>query len=100
MYPSGHARNTTADLDAILANKWKKLALLATGGSEKEAEKILESLADLKDKEEKEIAKLYGDFRIVAGTYHSSSRSRPSSSSSSSTPSIATHTVNKINSRL
>ncbi|MBZ0173009.1 MAG: MmgE/PrpD family protein [Phycisphaerales bacterium] len=30
MYPSGHARNTTHDLDALLANKWKRLGALAS----------------------------------------------------------------------
>jgi 2-methylcitrate dehydratase len=29
MYPAGHARNTTHDLDALLANKWKRLGALA-----------------------------------------------------------------------
>lgn len=29
MYPAGHARNTTHDLDALLANKWKRLGSLA-----------------------------------------------------------------------
>ncbi|MAY73648.1 MAG: hypothetical protein CMJ31_02795 [Phycisphaerae bacterium] len=28
MYPAGHARNTTANLDALLANKWKTLGEL------------------------------------------------------------------------
>lgn len=30
MYPAGHARNTTADLDQLLANKWSKLAAIAS----------------------------------------------------------------------
>lgn len=30
MYPAGHARNTSADLDALLANKWARLAALAS----------------------------------------------------------------------
>lgn len=29
MYPAGHARNSTHDLDALLANKWAKLGALA-----------------------------------------------------------------------
>jgi 2-methylcitrate dehydratase len=29
MYPAGHARNTTHDLDALLANKWRRLGALA-----------------------------------------------------------------------
>ena len=31
MYPAGHARNTTHDLDGLLANKWERLGALAAG---------------------------------------------------------------------
>jgi 2-methylcitrate dehydratase len=34
MYPAGHARNTTHDLDALLANKWKRLGALASDDPE------------------------------------------------------------------
>ncbi|MEL6396036.1 MAG: MmgE/PrpD family protein [Planctomycetota bacterium] len=51
MYPAGHARNTTADLNALLDNKWKTLGALASddpaslvarfdGLAEKSAEQI------------------------------------------------------------
>ncbi len=30
MYPAGHARNTTANLDELLSNKWQALGALAS----------------------------------------------------------------------
>lgn len=41
MYPSGHARNTTADLKGILAHKWNQMAVLAVPGGDASAAKAL-----------------------------------------------------------
>jgi len=65
MFPSGHARNTTADLKAILNHKWTNMAAITNGDYEstsadnKGAENILNKLANLKDKTAEEINDLY-----------------------------------------
>ncbi len=41
MYPGGHARNNTADLQDILGHKFKMLAGLATGGDEPAARDLV-----------------------------------------------------------
>jgi 2-methylcitrate dehydratase len=41
MYPSGHARNTTADLKGILNHKWTSLAELAVAPDDSPAAKAL-----------------------------------------------------------
>jgi len=65
MFPSGHARNTTADLKAILAHKWSRMADITNGayaqgqGDAKAAEKLLAGLANLKDKSAAQMDALY-----------------------------------------
>jgi len=59
MYPSGHARNTTADLDALLANKWKKLGALASD----DADELIAQFSDLASKSVADIAAIH-DFEI------------------------------------
>jgi 2-methylcitrate dehydratase len=44
MYPSGHARNTTANLSAILATKWERMANLAGAVDAERRLKRLEAL--------------------------------------------------------
>jgi 2-methylcitrate dehydratase len=44
MYPSGHARNTTANLSAILATKWERMANLAGAVEAERRLKRLEAL--------------------------------------------------------
>jgi 2-methylcitrate dehydratase len=55
MYPSGHARNTTADLEGILKNKFATLGALAT----KDVDGLIAKLGNLKSKGAKEVASLY-----------------------------------------
>ncbi len=59
MYPAGHARNTTADLDALLANKWKRLASLASPNPEL----IISKFADFGSKHAGAVADVH-DFEI------------------------------------
>jgi 2-methylcitrate dehydratase len=59
MYPAGHARNTTADLDALLGNKFRVLAGLGVG----EVDALAQRFTNLGDKSAVEIANLY-DFEI------------------------------------
>jgi 2-methylcitrate dehydratase len=47
MYPSGHARNTTANLDSILSNKFQKLGELAVGDNHQDWIAKLEQLETL-----------------------------------------------------
>ncbi|MEM7755772.1 MAG: hypothetical protein AAF297_09075 [Planctomycetota bacterium] len=61
MYPAGHARNTTADLDALLANKWKRLGALASA----EPEALVSRFAELASKSAADIAAI-NDFEIKA----------------------------------
>jgi hypothetical protein len=60
MYPAGHARNTTNDLEGILKQKFHALAALSVG----EPDELLAKLSDLPSKSAAEIAKLYGDIEI------------------------------------
>jgi 2-methylcitrate dehydratase len=59
MYPPGHARNTTADLDSLLLEKFHRLASLAVA----DTEAIYDRFASLVTKSADEIADLY-DFEI------------------------------------
>jgi 2-methylcitrate dehydratase len=59
MYPAGHARNTTADLKALLAHKWEKLGELAS----KRPAKMIEKLSKIGKKSSAEVARMY-DFDI------------------------------------
>jgi len=60
MYPSGHARNTTADLKGILANKFEQLGKLAMD----DPKPLVEKLNGLERLDAKQLAGLY-DFRIA-----------------------------------
>ena len=55
MYPAGHARNTTHDLDALLANKWKKLGVLASDNPEP----IIARFENLASKSAGEVASMH-----------------------------------------
>jgi len=59
MFPAGHAANKTADLHGILDTKFKRLAGLATGGDEIQAQAILDRLRNIGSKSAKEIDELY-----------------------------------------
>jgi len=60
MYPSGHARNTTADLEGILRTKFRRMAEIAVG----DPESILERFGDLEGRSVDQIA-LINDFELV-----------------------------------
>jgi 2-methylcitrate dehydratase len=60
MYPGGHARNKTADLQDILNHKWKTLGSLAV----KEPAAIIERFGTLEKRSAAEVAGLY-DFEIL-----------------------------------
>jgi len=62
MFPAGHARNTEANLESILDNKFRKLGALAVG--ERGVEALLNKLNNLHLKTAKEIESLYGGFKI------------------------------------
>mmetsp|Transcript_18109 Transcript_18109/g.20275 ORF Transcript_18109/g.20275 Transcript_18109/m.20275 type:complete len:533 (+) Transcript_18109:2-1600(+) len=55
MYPSGHARNTTCDLSAILAHKFAQLGGIAV----KDVNALLMNLGDLESKSPAEMGALY-----------------------------------------
>jgi 2-methylcitrate dehydratase len=55
MYPTGHARNTTADLKALLAHKWQKLGELASDNPKK----MIQQLNGIATKSAAEVAKMY-----------------------------------------
>jgi 2-methylcitrate dehydratase len=55
MYPTGHARNTTADLKGLLAHKWEKLGELASD----KPKKIIQQLSGIATKSAAEVAKMY-----------------------------------------
>jgi 2-methylcitrate dehydratase len=59
MYPTGHARNTTADLKGLLAHKWEKLGELASDNPKK----MIQKLSGIGAKSAAEVAKMY-DFDI------------------------------------
>ena len=65
MYPSGHARNATADLKGILANKFEQLGKLAMD----DPKPLVAKLERLEQLDAAGIAGLY-DFRILdRGTF-------------------------------
>lgn len=65
MYPAGHARNTTHDLDGLLANKWRRLGALAAA----EPGAIIAKFEDFGSKSAGEVA-LVHDFAIeVKGSF-------------------------------
>ncbi len=57
MYPTGHARNTTANLQAVLNHKWSVLGGLAVGDSHVAA--LMSQLGNLPAKSPAEIQKIY-----------------------------------------
>jgi 2-methylcitrate dehydratase len=59
MYPTGHARNTTADLKGLLAHKWQMLGALASD----KPKKMIEKLSGIGSKSAADVAKMY-DFEI------------------------------------
>lgn len=61
MYPAGHARNTTADLDDLLHHKFRLLAALGVA----DVESLWERFAHLRDKSAAEITELF-DFELLA----------------------------------
>jgi 2-methylcitrate dehydratase len=63
MYPSGHARNTTADLKGILSHKWRMLGELASS----DPSGIVKRLSNLGGKSAADIADLYS-FPIKQAT--------------------------------
>ena len=60
MYPAGHARNTTADLDGLLAHKFRLLARLGVS----DVDALHRRFSDLAQKTPREIAELY-DFEVI-----------------------------------
>jgi 2-methylcitrate dehydratase len=62
MYPPGHARNASAGLDGLLANKWRRLA----GPALAEPDRIIGRFSALPKLSPSQLAALY-DFEIVAG---------------------------------
>jgi 2-methylcitrate dehydratase len=60
MYPAGHARNTTADLDALLAHKFKLLGDLALA----DPQPIIDRFNDIAKLSADELRSLY-DFEIL-----------------------------------
>lgn len=62
MYPAGHARNSTHDLDALLANKWTKLGALASN----DPEPIIAKFENLAGKSANEVSSMHAfaiDFK-------------------------------------
>lgn len=60
MYPTGHARNTTADLDGLLEHKFRLLASLGVA----DVDALYRRFTNLAEKSPSEIAELY-DFEIL-----------------------------------
>jgi 2-methylcitrate dehydratase len=60
MYPTGHARNTTADLKGLLAHKWQKLGELASN----RPQKMIQQLSGIGGKSAAEVARMYA-FEIA-----------------------------------
>jgi len=75
MFPSGHARNSTADLKEILGHKWSNMAAITKGdyhnerGGDVEGQQIIKKLTNLKDKTVKEIDDLYNIPITVTDKY-------------------------------
>jgi 2-methylcitrate dehydratase len=57
MYPGGHARNTTADLNGILNHKFNLLGRLAL--SESDLKKTLDKLENIENLDNEEMMSLY-----------------------------------------
>jgi 2-methylcitrate dehydratase len=64
MYPTGHARNTTADLQDILAHKFKMLAGLATGGDDPAAKDLVTRYSKMGKKLAADVADIH-NFHLV-----------------------------------
>merc|ERR1719297_275251 len=64
MYPSGHARNTAADLEGILDHKFKLIGGLAVKDPSTE---IIKKLGNLTKKSSSDVAALY-DFDLLPNT--------------------------------
>jgi 2-methylcitrate dehydratase len=64
MYPTGHARNTTADLDDVLGHKFKMLGALATGGNESETKDLVARFSKVGRKSVSAVAEIH-DFPLV-----------------------------------
>ncbi len=62
MFPTGHARNTTADLKALLAHKFRLLGSLGVA----DPAALVKRLSPLEKKSAKDLAGLY-DFEILKG---------------------------------
>jgi len=62
MYPAGHARNTAANLEMILDNKFRRLGELAVGAEHVEG--LLEKFRNLKGKSFKDVNTLYSHIDI------------------------------------
>lgn len=62
MYPGGHARNTTADLEDILAHKFRLLGGLASS----DVDRLVKRLSDVGAKSARELGDM-NDFRIEMG---------------------------------
>jgi 2-methylcitrate dehydratase len=60
MYPTGHARNTTADLKDLLNHKWAELGKLAAN----KPKQMIAQLSNIGDKSAKELATMY-NFKIT-----------------------------------
>ncbi len=58
MYPAGHARNTTADLDTILGQKWRMLGEIAVEDAV-EADSLIQRLEKIGELTATELASLY-----------------------------------------
>jgi len=64
MYPTGHARNTAADLSDVLSHKFKMLAGLAAGGNDAEAKKLVARYSGVGKKNAAAIAAIH-DFELA-----------------------------------
>lgn len=64
MYPTGHARNNTADLPDILAHKFRMLGALATGGDEPAARGLVDRYSKMGKKLAADVADLH-NFHLV-----------------------------------
>ncbi len=64
MYPSGHARNTSADLHDILAHKFKMLGGLATGNDQKAGKELVSRYSNIGKKSGADVAGLH-EFDLV-----------------------------------
>ena len=64
MYPSGHARNTTADLKGILAHKWEMMGKLASS----DAKALVKRFDGIGKKSAKDVANIH-DFELEQRVY-------------------------------